>query len=296
MKILIIGSKGFVGSACYAGLQQHHEVTGADVVDSDEAGYIRLSAQYSFEELFGENRYDVCINASGSANVGYSFTHVEKDYELNVGNVQLMLGAIARSQPACRVINFSSAAVYGNPVSLPINEDAPLNPMSPYGHHKMESEAVLRSAFIHQGVPTCSLRVFSAYGPGLHKQLFWDIYRKRLESFRIRLFGTGAESRDFIYIDDLVSAVKVVIDNAAFKGEAINVSSGSETSISVAARTFLDALPYPSELTFTGESKIGDPINWRADISRLTSLGFTAKFSLKEGLQRTAEEYLSYQS
>ncbi len=290
MRILVIGSKGFVGSACVRILSKEHSVTGADIVATDSPSYFQIRDANSFDELFAANEFDYCINASGSANVGFSFSNPEKDFELNVANVKRMLVAIKMHQPKCRFINFSSAAVYGNPKSLPIEESATLNPVSPYGKHKLASEELLME-YHAQGLATCSLRVFSAYGPGLHKQLFWDIYQKRLASRDVTLFGTGKESRDFIYIDDLVEALRCIMEGASFAGEAINVSSGCETTIEEAARKFLDASGLPYTLKFSGEVKVGDPLNWRASVEKLTQLGFSASTVIGVGLAATMADY-----
>lgn len=292
MKIVVIGSKGFVGSACCAYFSRAHEVMGADIHPDNAESYFRITNADSLVQLFQKFSFDVCINASGSANVGFSFSNRDKDYELNAGNVQTMLEAISLYQPSCRFLNFSSAAVYGNPAALPINEEFETKPLSPYGEHKLLSEQILKRACSEMKLSTVSLRVFSAYGPGLHKQLFWDIYKKWQNSNSVTLFGTGKESRDFIYINDLVHAVECVIRGAAFQGEVVNVASGSETTIREAATTFLDELKSPYELQFSGEEKPGDPINWRADITRLKVLGFEPEFDLRLGLRLTAADYL----
>ena len=94
---------------------------------------------------------------------------------LNVSNVFKQLDAIRKFQPGCKYINLSSAAVYGNPESLPISEDHHLDPISPYGNHKKMAEEVCADFYTNYRIPTCSLRIFSAYGAGLQKQLFWDL-------------------------------------------------------------------------------------------------------------------------
>lgn len=289
MRIVVIGSNGFVGSACARILGQQHEITGADIAQSDRSNYFHIRDSNSFDELFAKTQFDCCINASGSANVGFSFQNPDKDYELNVSNVRLMLEAIEEHQSNCKFINFSSAAVYGNPDSLPIGESARLSPLSPYGKHKLLSEQLLKE-FAEQ-VPSVSLRVFSAYGPKLHKQLFWDIYQKFLKSESVVLFGTGTESRDFIYIDDLVAAINCVIEKGTFDGDAINVSSGVESTILEAAETFLQAAGKSFRLSFSGEVKEGDPVNWRASIDKLSALGFQPRITLQEGLALTMNDY-----
>lgn len=286
MTILIIGSKGFVGSHCQEYFSTlNHTVIGCDVVDSVEENYHRIDGiSFDFATLFKKYKFEVCINAAGSANVGYSYEYPEKDFELNVFLVINLLGAIKANLPNCKFINFSSAAVYGNPKALPIREDAELGPLSPYGYHKFLSEKLLLEYHRFFKLHTCSLRVFSAYGPGLRKQLFWDIFQKSKASTGIKLFGTGNESRDFIYISDLVNAVDCIIKKGRFEGEIINVASGIETTINEAASILIGKLIPSQKVMFTGEVKEGDPINWRADITKLISFGFSPKYKIEQGL------------
>jgi UDP-glucose 4-epimerase len=286
MKILIIGSKGFIGSHCVDYFRaKGFEVYQADIYDSTELNYYKIEIQNSeFSKPFKENEFDVCINASGSAHVGFSFESPSKDFELNVINVQKILVAIRDYNPECKFINFSSAAVYGNPESLPIIETSSCKPLSPYGFHKLQSELLLTEYHNFFGLKTCSLRVFSAYGPGLKKQLFWDLYQKALYGDTISLFGTGNETRDFIYIDDLIQIIDLVIEKSPFKGTIYNVASHVEISIAEAAETFINAYSTNKKIIFSGEVKQGDPNNWLANIEILKQLGFKPKFTLKEGL------------
>jgi UDP-glucose 4-epimerase len=291
MKILIIGVEGFIGKSCRSYFSERgHAVCGADIIEKKEQGYFFINPlQADYNCLFNEALPDVCINASGSADVGFSLKNPGKDYELNVMNVERMLDAIKKIRPGCKFLNFSSAAVYGNPRVLPVNESAETNPLSPYGNHKLKSESLLREYHTKHGLMTCSLRVFSAYGIGLKKQLFWDIYRKTFNGKKINLFGTGEESRDFIFSEDLVNAIDTIIQQGTFTGEAINVSSGVETKIKDAAGTFLSFLGKEFCPEFSGEEKAGDPKNWRADISLLKQMGFTPFVTFDVGINRYAE-------
>lgn len=287
MRILVIGSKGFIGSHCVTHFSSlGYEVLGCDIYESNEKGYLSLkSISFNFNNLLAEHRFDFCINAAGSAHVSYSFQFPEKDFELNVSLVINLLGAIKNNNPECKFVNFSSAAVYGNPSKLPISEDAETNPLSPYGYHKLLSEKLLYEYYRFFALKTCSLRVFSAYGEGLKKQLFWDLNAKAVLSRSIRLFGTGLESRDFIYIADLIKIVQLVIEKAPFKGETYNVANGEETYIKDAAQLFLDNLGWKGELLFSGKGKVGDPQNWKADIEKIIVLGYMRKFTFSDGLQ-----------
>lgn len=289
MKILIIGSEGFIGKNCVRYFQKlGHTVAEADIISRPYIdSYVLLSTENTdFDVLFKSSRYDVCINASGSAHVGFSFENPTKDFELNVLNINKLLISIRRYNPTCKFINFSSAAVYGNPIILPISENTPPNPLSPYGFHKLQSELILKEYHKFFGLHTCSLRVFSAYGEGLKKQLFWDLFQKSLQTSEVELFGTGEESRDFIYIEDLLDALAKIIQSTTFEGEAINIASGKEIAIKEAVEIFYELLDRNIHFKFTGKQKVGDPNNWQADVNKLQNMSFFPKYKLKDGLTK----------
>jgi UDP-glucose 4-epimerase len=294
MKILIIGVNGFIGSnAAFFFSKKGYDISGCDVVGEKapmHKSFFLIEPQRSdFESIFRKGQYNVCINASGSAHVGYSFDDPEKDFELNVLNVNRLLVAIRKHNPKCKFINFSSAAVYGNPVRLPITEDMEVKPLSPYGFHKLQSEYLLTEYHKFFGLHTCSLRVFSAFGPFLRKQLFWDLYQKSLQNTHIELFGTGEESRDFIFIEDLLQAVEIIIHQAPFEGDIINVASGYETKIKDVVQTFYQLLNPGITFNFSGKIKMGDPNNWQAHIGKLKNLGFKPKYDVDYGLQKLVQ-------
>jgi dTDP-glucose 4,6-dehydratase/UDP-glucose 4-epimerase len=154
----------------------------------------------------------------------------------------------------------------------------------------MYSEEICRQFYDLFKIPTISLRIFSAYGEGLKKQLFWDLYKKMDSSDEeIELFGTGAESRDFIYIRDIVQAIGCILNNAEFKGNAINIATGVESTIHKAVGCFIKSSNRNLKVRFAGNTKIGDPLNWQADISLLNSFGFRQKFSLEQGINNYVE-------
>ena len=290
MKILIIGSRGFIGSHCVDYFQSKgFEVWQADVDESSGENFYKINRQNSdYSILFKQHQFDVCINASGSAHVGFSFENPSRDFELNVVNVQKILVAIRDYNPECKFVNFSSAAVYGNPQFLPITENSSCKPLSPYGFHKLQSELLLAEYHKFFGLNTCSLRVFSAYGPRLKKQLFWDLYQKALQDDVILLYGTGSETRDFIYIDDLMQIMDLVIQHSSFHGSIYNVASHQEITIAEAAHLFLNEFSPEKKVVFNGKVKVGDPNNWLADMENLKKYGFKAQFNLSLGLKKYA--------
>ncbi|MCE7065379.1 NAD(P)-dependent oxidoreductase [Dyadobacter sp. CY326] len=289
MKVLVIGSKGFIGSHLCDFFQSlpGYEVFESDVmVDYEKTNYFLVDATNSdFQKVFRDYQFDACINCSGAASVPDSLKNPMRDFTLNTLNVYKILDAIRANQPICKFINFSSAAVYGNPLSLPIQEQLALAPISPYGIHKMQAEEICKIFHTYYQIPTCSLRVFSAYGPGLKKQLFWDICKKAGQTDEIEMFGTGEESRDFIYIDDLVAAVQCCLSDAKFQGEAINIANGEEIKISHAVEMLLHFFPDKKKAKFNGLIKTGDPVNWRADITLLRSMGYNKSTTLEHGLK-----------
>lgn len=293
MKILIIGSKGFIGTHVekYFRQKEKFEVWSCDViVDYGKENYFVIDATNAdYHSIFQFIQFDLCINCSGAASVPDSLKNPIRDFTLNVSNVYKILDAIRQYQHICKFINFSSAAVYGNPKKLPIVESVELAPVSPYGIHKKMSEDICKEFYQMFGVKTCSLRIFSAYGEGLKKQLFWDIYQKFMVSKQIELYGTGKETRDFIYIHDLLQGLQCVIDNGLFNGDTINISSGIEISIEECAKLFCAGIEDQIEITFNNCVKPGDPLNWRADISIIKSFGFNPIYSMEEGLKNTSK-------
>lgn len=293
MKILIIGSKGFIGSNLVQYFQQHkYNVFKADVVvdyiDTDR--YFLIDASNSdYNTVFHYQKYDLCINCSGAASVPDSLKNPMRDYYLNTVNVFKILTAINQFQPDCKFINISSAAIYGNPKSLPVDENAERAPLSPYGYHKLQAEQICEEFHTFFKLNTCSLRVFSVYGNGLQKQLFWDLNQKALSGKPIELYGTGNESRDFIHVNDLARAIELVAKTSEFKAEIINIGNGQEVKIKDAVATFFEFFKDEVKYTFSGTTRIGDPLNWKANIKKLTSYGYTPTMEMKEGLKQYYE-------
>lgn len=288
MKILVIGSKGFIGLSVYNFFKQNNDdVLCCDVVtDYVDKNYIQIDVTNSdYHHIFEQNEIDVCINCSGAASVPLSLEFPLKDFSLNTLNVFKILDAIRTYKPKCRFINLSSAAVYGNPESLPIKENAVLKPLSPYGIHKMQAEQICKEFYDYYQIPTCSARIFSAYGNGLKKQLLWDLFNKFNSQQTVELFGNGDETRDFIHADDIVQALNLIIHNAAFEGEAINLANGEEYSIKFIAELYKKNLQSNQLIKFNKIVKAGDPLNWKADISILKSMNYHPTIAIEQGIK-----------
>jgi dTDP-glucose 4,6-dehydratase/UDP-glucose 4-epimerase len=290
MRLLIIGANGFIGNAAIQYFSECYEIYGCDISAHSSLRTNHFwqidSLNPDFNSIFRNTSFDYCLNASGAANVGFSFTDPLSDFRLNVGNVAAMLDSIRQFNPECRFLNISSAAVYGNPNYLPIDEQHAIAPLSPYGWHKYQSELLCREHASLYKQATRSIRVFSAYGPGLRKQLFWDMHQKLLRRKAVYLYGTGNESRDFVYIADLLQAIELVFLHASFDGGVINVANGEEITIRRAAETFYQCCKPGQSIRFSGEERTGDPVNWRAEVALLKALGYKRCYTFEQGIEQ----------
>lgn len=295
-RALVTGAAGFLGSAIVAALAaEGHDVLGVDRIAALQGIRSRILALpgADLEAVLAEERPSLIVHAAGPASVGASIEDPAADFAGSVVVTASLLDAVRRTVPEARVVLLSSAAVYGNPASLPVGEDARLAPLSPYGFHKTVVESLGREYAVVYGLKTASLRIFSAYGAGLARQLLWDVCEKASVGGAVRLFGTGEETRDFIHVDDVASAVLAVAARAPMTGEAYNVASGTETSVREIASQLVAAVALGTPVEFTGEARAGDPLRWRADISRLRALGFVPARTLEDGLAEYAAWYLA---
>jgi UDP-glucose 4-epimerase len=199
-----------------------------------------------------------------------------------------ILDGLRQNAPGCRFVLLSSAAVYGNPAALPVSEEDSIQPLSPYGYHKRQCELLCEEFSRIYGLKTASVRIFSAYGPGLRRQVVWDICQKILGTRELKLHGTGSESRDFIHAADVARALSTIVEHADCEGEIYNLASGREVTIAELAGLLLEQLDGAITPAFDGKVRAGDPCNWRADVSRLAALGFTPEIPLEQGVREVA--------
>ena len=269
-----------------------HCITTSDSYPYADKGivYTRIkSRKHDFRATIRLLKPDVIVNAAGSPSVGFSAANPDEDYYLNFELTKQILKGYRTLTTETRFIQLSSAAVYGNPSELPIDETSESAPISNYGNTKLKSELELERLFA-QGFPVFNLRLFSVYGPGLKKQLFWDIFEKYLlNSKRVTLFGTGKESRDFIYIDDVICTIINCFDCPTADFLHYNVCAGKEITIRQAAACFLDEISADCEIIFNNEVKKGDPINWLGLNKRLGNLGVQNFTEFEDGIKEYAK-------
>jgi UDP-glucose 4-epimerase len=237
------------------------------------------------KQIFEEWKPGLIINAAGKASVAASFISPEEDYLAGPFLCFQILEAMRKYSPGSRMLFISSAAVYGQPAKLPIDESMPVSPLSPYGYHKKICE-VLIEEYVHlYKLNAAIVRIFSAYGNGLRKQIIWDTCKKCRDGGAIILGGTGNESRDFIHMIDISRALMRIREKGCFTGTVYNLASGIETSIRTLTTLIMEKYGVDlNKLHFTGESRIGDPQNWWGDITRLKELKFELTVSLDKGI------------
>jgi UDP-glucose 4-epimerase len=288
MNILILGSKGFIGSHCSNYFKVKGDtVVGADILkDNTASDYFLLDALHpDYKELFSGLIFDICVNCSGAASVSMSIEEPGLDFELNTLNVFRMLDAIRLFNPDCKFIQLSSAAVYGNPAMLPVKEEHALNPVSPYGWHKYYSEQICNEFSTIYNSRIAILRPFSVFGKGLRKQLFWDVFHKINSGKPFELFGTGEETRDFLHVTDLVLIIDLIIRQGDFNGEVYNAANGEAIRIKDVIHDFVELTGTSVSYSFNKKVKAGDPLYWQADIAKISRLGYVRKMSTAHGLK-----------
>lgn len=298
-KVLITGANGFLGNHILKYFKANgYEVKGWGHIERKKDDCIVYSVNMedpvAIEEALIIFKPDIIIHCAGSANVNLSVSKPEEDFNGNVKLTHNLLFSLKKANLMnTRVVFLSSAAVYGNPTRLPIREDARLNPLSPYALHKLMCEEICRFLSVNYNMDIKILRVFSAYGIGLKKQIFWDMFQKASKTGRLEMFGTGMESRDYINVKDVVNAIYVVATKAAREELFFNVANGCEITIREATEIFAECYGIPREkITFIGDLREGDPIAWQADIDKLKSLGFSPTVPFSNGIQ----EYVDWVS
>jgi UDP-glucose 4-epimerase len=213
----------------------------------------------------------VIFQLGGSPSVGIAERDAALDRRLTVDSTRLLLESAPKS---ARIVLVSSAAVYGEAEGQLVESRA-LAPVSVYGRHKAEAEAIVTTR------PNSAIvRFFSIYGPGLKKQLLWDACHK-LRAGGI-FGGTGEERRDFVHVDDAVA----LLDLAAGAPDdlIVNGGTGVATSVASAVDRLRTALGVGSPARFSGDTRPGDPPSLVADTARADSLGWRPQIDVQRGI------------
>lgn len=277
MVALVTGHNGFLGAHAVAALT-------ADGWSVVVAGRPQIGIpSREFDELLHHHQPDVVVHCAGPASVQQAEDDPEGDRRGSVEVVAALLDRLTALTES-KLVLVSSAAVYGEPTTIPVSVEAPIAPISAYGRHRAESELLAATS----GVPTSFARVFSAYGEGLQRQVWWDIARRAVRDKTVSLHGTGSETRDFVHGEDVGRALATIAARAEFRAEAFNVATGRETTIASLAHALVSALGGKADVVFSGQDRRGDPHRWRADISQTEALGFEPRVDIDRGIAQYA--------
>lgn len=230
---------------------------------------------------------DVVYHLAGGSAVGPSFANPLEDFERTVHTTARLLDWVRCHRASTPLVAVSSAAVYGAGHAGAIAETVPVTPYSPYGHHKAVMEALCRSYGASFGVRVAVVRVFSAYGEGLRKQLLWDLCCRLAAGERnLMLDGTGTERRDWIHVGDVVRALALAAQTLPAAGcPVVNCGTGRSQTVADLARMVLEAWGgEPCTLAFSGRARPGDPQSLVADTTQLRQLGGREPLPLRQGI------------
>jgi UDP-glucose 4-epimerase len=233
---------------------------------------------------------DIVVHCAGSSAVGRSFEAPHEDFLRTAATTSLLLDHLRLGAPEARFIYPSSAAAYGMVENVPIGIQEPLQPVSPYGAHKIAAEGLCRSHGRHFGRRGIIIRFFSLYGPGLRKQLLWDACRK-LSAGTALFSGTGMERRDWLFIEDAAELIVAAAHGASTDMPVINGGTGVGATVQEAVGVLADVIAPQTRIVFDGRARPGDPPVYVADITEAAALGWRPKTSHAEGMRRYAEWY-----
>ena len=193
-----------------------------------------------------------------------------------------------------RVVFTSSGAVYGAQKAQPLNEMMVPSPDSPYAVSKLSAEYYIKTIGRLWGIETVTLRIFNAYGPGQllpsdHPPVIPNFLRQAVRGGSLIVHNSGSQTRDFVYVDDVTSALVKASKARDVDGLTINIGSGKEVSILDLVQSIVELTGVRTEAIYNHKAK-GGVKRMRADIQRAKELlGYQPKYSLADGLARTLE-------
>ncbi len=249
-------------------------------------GDVDHAALSSLQTVSGPPSY--VFHLAGGSSVRASLLEPFEDLRRTVLSTAAVLDWLRVHAPDAVFVMASSAAVYGTTSLSTIPESSLAVPISPYGINKYAAELMVRNYGKNYGVRSAILRMFSVYGPGLEKQLVWDI-GSRLNSSpsSLMLSGTGNELRDWIFAEDAARALLHVRDHANRDAPIFNAGTGHGTSVRQIAELIIGLWKSRTALTFDGVVRGGDPLKLVADPTRLLESDFLWKTSLAAGMTQT---------
>ncbi len=301
MKVLITGGAGFIGHHLALYLSSlGYEVLCVDNLSRSSPEVINTLRRYginlivvdvldinSLDVIMSRFKPEVVIHTAALVSVEESVKKPEEYFRCNVlGTLNTV--RISTNYGVSRFIYLSSAAVYGDPIKLPVSEEHPLNPKSPYGLSKLLGEEVVKLYYRMYGLEYVILRLFNVYGPRQFLNPYSGVITKFIDRVSKGLppviYGDGTQTRDFIHVLDVCRVIQLCVSTEKVN-EVYNVGSGKPLSINELADLVVRVSGLDLRPTYES-SRPGDIRHSYADISKAVKyLGFKPSVSIEEGIK-----------
>jgi UDP-glucose 4-epimerase len=298
--MVVTGGAGFIGSHLVEELVRRGQrvivvddlSTGVPTNLEAVAGSIETESldlrRDGLAQLFSSTPVQSVFHLAGQAGVEASLAGARSDMESNVGATLMLLEAVRSAAPEATLLHVSSAVVYGDPQDRPFREDDPTAPSTPYAVSKLAAEHYVRVFARLYGLRAAVLRPFSAYGPRQRKQVVYDLMRRISDDpNELHVRGDGTEERAFTFVSSIVDALVAVADRAELVGEVYNVVDDDAASIAELVAMLCERMNVTPRVVYEGTPRPGDVLRLSGDTTRLRSLGWQPRVSLREGLDET---------
>ena len=302
MRFLITGAAGFLGAALANRLVlEGHSVRGLDDLSTGSPDALSPEIFLTRGDVNDRPKLwtllqdvDCIYHLAARVSVPESVLYPREYNTVNVGGTVTLMEA-TRDVGVRRVVLVSSGAVYGEQKTQPLRENATPNPRSPYAVSKLSAEYYVRTIGMLWGIETVILRVFNAYGPGqhlppVHAPVIPYFLRQSWNNGTLVVHGDGSQTRDYVYIDDVVNAMTAAATASGVNQQTINVGSGVETSIRDLARQVTEITGGSPEMVYNPRNEGGVP-RMCADLTLAQKLlNYQPTTSLEQGLRSTLEQ------
>jgi UDP-glucose 4-epimerase len=301
MRFLVTGGAGFIGSALSNRLANDgHHVRVIDDLSAGDPSRLAREIHFTRGSVTDKpnlwrllDKIDCVYHLAARVSVPESILYPREYETTNVGGTVALMEAI-RDAGVQRVVLASSGAIYGEQPRQPVTEDVPPRPTSPYAVSKLAAEYYVNSIGSLWGIETVSLRIFNAYGPGqaippAHPPVIPQFMKQALGNGSLVVFGEGEQTRDFVYIDDVVEALVVAAMAEGVDRGVINVGLGRETSVNQLVRA-IERVTAREVHVLHVKAEDGGVQRLVADLSQARRwLGYEPKVDLESGLRLLLE-------
>ena len=308
MNFMITGAAGFLGSALANRLaREGHQVRGIDDLSTGDPQSLSPDVLFTRGDVNDRPKLwtllqdvDCVYHLAARVLVAESILYPREYNAVNVGGTVSLMEAM-RDVGVRRVVFISSGAVYGDQGEQPLREDAPLNPHSPYAVSKLSAEYYVRTIGDLWSIETVCLRVFNAYGPGQnlpasHPPVIPNFLRQAVRGGTLVMHSDGSQTRDYVFVDDVVNAMVAAATAPSVERLRINVGSGTETSIRELANLVIQVTKSKAEVMYNPRTNPGVS-RMCADLTLARDkLGYRPRVSLAEGLRLTLERDLRFKN